>query len=237
MVLGSSKKELAMPQRILIVDDTREIVQGLVAYFQQAGFETLSAYDGRTALEIARRDKPDLLILDWMMPEIDGLEVCRQLRRDTAIPIIMLTARVEESDTLIGLELGADDYITKPFRAREVVARARAVLRRVNGSMNPVSVLRSDEICLDLDRRVLERDGQTVELTPTEFAVLTALMRNAGRPLTRGQLLDAAQGDTFESYERTIDAHIKNLRRKIEADPANPQLILTVFGIGYKFKQ
>lgn len=226
-----------MPQRILIVDDTREIVQGLVAYFQQAGFETLSAYDGRTALEIARRDKPDLLILDWMMPEIDGLEVCRQLRRDTAIPIIMLTARVEESDTLIGLELGADDYITKPFRAREVVARARAVLRRVNGSMNPVSVLRSDEICLDLDRRVLERDGQTVELTPTEFAVLTALMRNAGRPLTRGQLLDAAQGDTFESYERTIDAHIKNLRRKIEADPANPQLILTVFGIGYKFKQ
>jgi two-component system alkaline phosphatase synthesis response regulator PhoP len=237
MVLGSSKKELAMPQRILIVDDTREIVQGLVAYFQQAGFETLSAYDGRSALEIARRDKPDLLILDWMMPEIDGLEVCRQLRRDTAIPIIMLTARVEESDTLIGLELGADDYITKPFRAREVVARARAVLRRVNGSMNPVSVLRSDEICLDLDRRVLERDGQTVELTPTEFAVLTALMRNAGRPLTRGQLLDAAQGDTFESYERTIDAHIKNLRRKIEADPANPQLILTVFGIGYKFKQ
>jgi two-component system alkaline phosphatase synthesis response regulator PhoP len=226
-----------MPQRILIVDDTREIVHGLIAYFQQAGFETLSAYDGRAALEIARRERPDLIILDWMMPELDGLEVCRQLRRDTAIPIIMLTARVEESDTLIGLELGADDYITKPFRAREVVARARAVLRRVSGSLNPASVLRGGDICLDLDRRVLERAGQPVELTPTEFALLAALMRNSGRPLSRGQLLDAAQGDTFESYERTIDAHIKNLRRKIEPDPANPQLIVTVFGVGYKFKE
>jgi two-component system alkaline phosphatase synthesis response regulator PhoP len=224
-----------MAQRVLIVDDVREIVHGLAAYFQQAGFETLSAYDGRAALEIYRRERPDLIILDWMMPELDGLEVCRQIRRDSAVPIIMLTARVEETDTLIGLELGADDYIAKPFRAREVVARARALLRRASGMMAPATLLRGAAITLDLDRHSAEVRGQPVELTPTEFAILAALMRNPGRPLARAQLLDAAQGDAFEGYERTIDAHIKNLRRKVEADPASPRAIITVFGVGYKF--
>ncbi|WP_129632031.1 response regulator transcription factor [Candidatus Oscillochloris fontis] len=224
-----------MPQRILIVDDVREIVQGLAAYFRQAGFETLAAYDGRSALDLARRERPDLIILDWMMPELDGLEVCRQLRRDSAVPIIMLTARIEETDTLIGLELGADDYIAKPFRAREVVARARAILRRASGALAPSSMLRGAGLSLDLDRHTAEVDAHPVDLTPTEFAILVALMRNAGRPLSRAQILDAAQGDTFEGYERTIDAHIKNLRRKIETDPATPRRILTVFGVGYKF--
>ncbi len=225
-----------MAQRILIVDDERKIVQGLVAYFQQAGFETLAAYDGRSALDLARREQPDLILLDLMLPEIDGLDVCRQIRRDSAVPIIMLTARVEETDTLIGLELGADDYITKPFSPREVVARARAVLRRTSGTLAAPTSLRSGPVLVDLDRRQVTVNDHPVELTPTEFALLTALMRNAGRPLTRAQLLDAAQGDAFEGYERTIDAHIKNLRRKIEADPANPGSILTVFGVGYKFR-
>lgn len=224
-----------MAQRILIVDDVREIVQGLAAYFQQAGFETLSAYNGRAALDIFRRERPDLVILDWMMPELDGLEVCRQIRRDSAVPIMMLTARVEETDTLIGLELGADDYIAKPFRAREVVARARAILRRASGTLAPATMLRGAAISLDLDRHSADVRGQPVELTPTEFAILTALMRNVSRPLSRAQILDAAQGDAFEGYERTIDAHIKNLRRKIEADPSNPKAIITVFGVGYKF--
>lgn len=224
-----------MAQRILIVDDVREIVQGLVAYFEQAGFATLAAYDGRSALEIFRRERPDLVILDVMMPGLDGLEVCRQIRRDSAVPIIMLTARIEEADTLIGLELGADDYIAKPFRAREVVARARAVLRRSSGALAPASTLCGSGIELDSDRHSVLAHGRPVELTPTEFALLHALMRNAGRPLSRAQLLDAAQGDAFEGYERTIDAHIKNLRRKVETDPANPQVIVTVFGIGYKF--
>jgi two-component system alkaline phosphatase synthesis response regulator PhoP len=225
-----------MAQRILIVDDERKIVQGLVAYFQQAGFETLVAYDGRSALDLVRREQPDLILLDLMLPEIDGLDVCRQIRRDSAVPIVMLTARVEETDTLIGLELGADDYITKPFSPREVVARARAVLRRTSGALSAPTSMRSGPVLVDLDRRQVTVNDHLVELTPTEFALLTALMRNAGRPLTRAQLLDATQGDAYEGYERTIDAHIKNLRRKIEADPANPDAILTVFGVGYKFR-
>lgn len=226
-----------MTQRILIVDDVREIGQGLAGYFEQAGFEALVAYDGRAALGIARRERPDLIVLDLMLPVIDGLEVCRQLRRESSVPIIMLTARVEEIDRLIGLELGADDYIAKPFSPREVVARARAVLRRSSGALAPQSLLRSGSLTVDLDRRVVQVGGQPVELTPTEFALLAALMRNAGRPLSRSQLLDAAQGDAFEGYERTIDAHIKNLRRKVEADPASPQLILTAFGVGYEFRE
>jgi two-component system alkaline phosphatase synthesis response regulator PhoP len=206
-----------------------------VGYFRDAGFETLTAYDGRVALDVARREQPDLIVLDLMLPEIDGLEVCRQLRRTSGVPIIMLTARVEETDRLIGLELGADDYIVKPFSPREVVARARAVLRRVRGTLEPAAELRGGEVVLNLDRRSSKVGGQPVELTPTEFELLAALMRNAGRPLSRSQLLDATQGDTFAGYERTIDAHIKNLRRKLEADPANPQYIVTVFGFGYKF--
>ncbi len=224
-----------MPQRILIVDDERKLVQGLVGYFRQAGFETLAAYDGRTALAIARRDQPDLIVLDLMLPELDGLEVCRQIRQFSGVPIIMLTARVEEADMLIGLEIGADDYITKPFSPREVVARARAVLRRARGALGPANVLRGGDVTLDVERRTVQVAGRAVDLTPTEFELLAALMRNHGRPLSRAQLLDATQGDAYAGYERTIDAHIKNLRRKIEADPANPRYILTVFGVGYKF--
>lgn len=224
-----------MPQRVLIVDDERKLVHGLVAYFRQAGFETLTAYDGRAALDLARREQPDLILLDLMLPKLDGMEVCRQIRGFSAVPIIMLTARVEETDLLGGLELGADDYITKPFSPREVVGRARAVLRRTSGTLAPANLLRAGPVVLDLDRRAVEVAGQPVELTPTEFELLAALMRNAGRPLSRSQLLDATQGDAYAGYERTIDAHIKNLRRKIEADPASPRHILTVFGVGYKF--
>ena len=224
-----------MPQRILIVDDERKLAQGLAGYFRQAGFETLTAYDGRAALDIARRDQPDLIVLDLMLPELDGTEVCKQIRRTSSVPIIMLTARVEESDMLIGLEIGADDYITKPFSGREVVARARAVLRRSSGALAPATLLRGGGVTMDVERRSVHVGAQQVELTPTEFDLLAALMRNAGRPLTRAQLLDATQGDEYAGYERTIDAHVKNLRRKIEADPANPRCIVTVFGIGYKF--
>jgi two-component system alkaline phosphatase synthesis response regulator PhoP len=225
-----------MPQRILIVDDERKLVQGLAAYFRQAGYETLSAYDGRAALESARRDRPDLIILDLMLPEIDGMEVCRQIRRNSDVPIIMLTARVEEADMLIGLEVGADDYITKPFSPREVVARARALLRRASGNVTAAVTLRGGEIELDLERRSVRVTGRPIELTPTEFELLAALMRHPGRPLSRAQLLDLVVGDADAGYERTIDAHIKNLRRKIEDDTANPTHILTVFGIGYKFR-
>lgn len=226
-----------MAQRILIVDDERKLVQGLAAYFRQAGFETLAAYDGRAALESARRDQPDLILLDLMLPELDGSEVCRQIRRASAVPIIMLTARVDEADMLIGLEIGADDYITKPFSPREVVARARAVLRRTTGAMQPAAVLRGGDVQVDLDRRSVLVGGQVVELTPTEFDLLAALLRHAGRPLSRAQLLDATQGDEYAGFERTIDAHIKNLRRKIETDPASPRMIVTVFGVGYKFAE
>jgi two-component system alkaline phosphatase synthesis response regulator PhoP len=225
-----------MPQRILIVDDERKLVHGLVNYFRQAGFETLAAYDGRAALDLARRDQPDLIVLDLMLPVLDGMEVCRQIRRTSSVPIIMLTARVEERDKLVGLELGADDYVTKPFSPREVVARARAVLRRAAGAMEPARTLRGGAVAMNIERRSVEVAGRPVELTPTEFELLAALMRNPGRPLSRAQLLDATAGEDDAGYERTIDAHIKNLRRKIEADPARPEHILTVFGVGYKFR-
>jgi two-component system alkaline phosphatase synthesis response regulator PhoP len=226
-----------MAQRVLIVDDERKLVQGLVNYFEQAGYATLTAYDGQQALDLARREAPDLIVLDIMLPELDGIEVCRRLRHESAVPIIMLTARVEETDMLIGLEIGADDYIAKPFSPREVLARARALLRRVGGGLAPAHTLRGGPVLIDVDRRHVQVDSRTIDLTPTEFGLLSALLRNAGRPLTRAQLLDAAQGDAFEGYERTIDAHIKNLRRKVEPDPSAPTLILTVFGVGYKFRE
>lgn len=225
-----------MTPRILLVDDERKIVQGLSAYFRQEGYETLAAYDGQTALDLARREQPDLIVLDLMLPGIDGLEVCRRLRRESAVPIIMLTAKVEEQDTLAGLELGADDYISKPFSPRQVIARAKAVLRRANGSLQPVHLLRRGHLELDLDRRQVRVAGQTTPLlTPTEFSLLELLVRHAGRPLNRTQLLDSVQGEESEVYDRVIDAHIKNLRRKIEPDPATPRYLITVFGIGYKF--
>ncbi len=227
-----------MTQRILIVDDEPKIVQGLASYFRQAGYETLAAYDGRTALQIAYRERPHLIVLDIMLPELDGIEVCRQLRHTSDVPIMMLTARVEETDMLIGLEIGADDYLTKPFSPREVLARARALLRRAGGMLGTSgSVIQAGPLTLDLERHSVQVAGHPVDLTPTEFDLLAVLVRNTGRPLSRSQLLDAVQGTAYEGYERTIDAHIKNLRRKIEPDPAHPTWILTVFGVGYKFRE
>jgi two-component system alkaline phosphatase synthesis response regulator PhoP len=227
-----------MAQRVLIVDDEQKIVQGLTGYFRQAGYDTLTAYDGHEALHVARRDRPDLIVLDLMLPELDGIEVCRQIRRDSDVPIMMLTARVEETDMLIGLEIGADDYITKPFSPREVIARARALLRRAGGLLGAgESIIQVGPITLDLTRRSIQVASRPVELTPTEFDLLAVLVRNAGRPLSRTQLLEAVQGNAYEGYERTIDAHIKNLRRKIEPDPLHPTCIVTVFGVGYKFHE
>ena len=226
-----------MQQRVLIVDDERKLVHGLVAYLRQAGYETLTAYDGRAALEIAKREQPDLILLDLMLPELDGSAVCRELRRASGVPIIMLTARVDETDMLAGLDLGADDYITKPFSPREVVARVRAVLRRSGGPVAPAAMLRGGDVTVEIERHSVTVRGQAVELTPTEFDLLAALMRNPGRPLSRTQLLDASQGEEYIGFDRTIDAHIKNLRRKIETDPAAPRHILTVFGVGYKFAE
>lgn len=227
----------AMGKKILVVDDEKKFVNVLRAYLEQAGFVVVSASDGKNALAAFRGEKPNLVLLDLNLPEMDGLDVARTMRKESSVPIIMLTARVEETDRLIGLELGADDYITKPFSPREVVARVRAVLRRVEGTTVPVEILRSGEIELDLIRHTVRVEGEEIELTPTEFDLLAALMNNPGRAFTRMQLLDLVQGEAFEGYERTIDAHIKNLRQKLADDPKQPRYILTVFGVGYKFAE
>ncbi len=222
--------------KVLVVDDDRGIVKLVRAYLEQAGFEVLAAYDGKRALHIARHDKPELVILDLMMPEMDGWDVCRALRKESDVPIIMLTARVEETDRLIGLELGADDYVTKPFSPRELVARVRAVLRRTRPAPKTPEVISRHEITMDLSGHSVTVRGEPVNLTPTEFGLLATLMQDAGRAFTRAQLLEQVQGYAYEGYERTIDAHIKNLRQKVEADPRNPERIKTVYGVGYKFE-
>lgn len=228
-----------MGERILVVDDEPEIVRVLRAYLEQAGYEVLTAYSGPEALRRARQESPDLIILDLMLPGMDGIDVCRTLRQDSDIPIIMVTARVEETDRILGLELGADDYVTKPFSPREVVSRVRAVLRRVQGRMTPSreEVFVVGDLRLDAGRRTVQRGEIKAELTPSEFEILRTLMSAPGRVFTRLQLLEAAQGEAYEGYERTIDTHIKNLRRKIEPDPPNPHYILTVHGIGYKMRE
>jgi DNA-binding response OmpR family regulator len=203
-------------------------------YLEHAGFTVLTAADARGALQLAGTRKPDLLILDLGLPDRDGLDVARQLRKTTEMPIIMLTARTEESDTLVGLELGADDYVTKPFSPRELVARVRAVLRRSDGTRATGDVLRVGSLELDVARMLATVDGRRVDLTPTEFQLLEAMARQPGRVFTRSQLLDAIHGVAFESYERAIDAHVKNIRRKIERDPRTPRALLTVFGVGYR---
>jgi two-component system alkaline phosphatase synthesis response regulator PhoP len=220
---------------VLVVDDEPGIVEVVRDYLAHAGFGVLTAADGPTALRLARTGRPDLIVLDLGLPGMDGLDVARTLRRGGDVPIIMLTARAEESDKLVGLELGADDYLTKPFSPKELVARVRAVLRRVEGSGAATEVVRAADVELDLPRMLVTVAGRRVELTPTEFQILTALARQPGRILTRSQLLDAVHGQAFESYERAIDAHIKNLRRKLEPDPRSPRYVLTVFGVGYRF--
>ena len=222
--------------KILIVDDEVRIVDGVRKYFEQAGFEVLPAYDGPTGLSLAQAEKPDLVVLDLMLPGMDGLDVCRELRRTSNVPIIMLTARVEETDKLIGLELGADDYVTKPFSPRELVARARAVLRRVQTGQPPsAETYRFGDVVFEVAAQHCVVSGQVVPLTPTEFSLLLILVQHPGQVLTRMQLLDAAHLGVYEGIERTVDVHIHNLRRKLEPDPAHPRYILTVFGAGYRF--
>ncbi|MGP8160530.1 MAG: response regulator transcription factor [Candidatus Dormibacteria bacterium] len=221
--------------RVLVVDDQPDIVRLVRDYLERAGFQVLSAGDGEQALQLARREHPDLVILDLGLPGLDGLDVARALRRDGNVPIIMLTARTEESDRVAGLELGADDYVTKPFSAREMVARVRAVLRRTSGARADEEVVRvGDSIALDVPRMETTVEGRRVALTPTEFQLLLHMARQPGRVFTRAQLLDAVHGVAIESYERAIDAHIKNIRRKIERDPRAPRLLQTVFGVGYR---
>ncbi|HET9615136.1 MAG TPA: response regulator transcription factor, partial [Candidatus Limnocylindrales bacterium] len=204
---------------------------------EHAGLAVRVAATGEAALEIVRRDRPDLVVLDLGLPGIDGLDVTRAIRRDSNLPVIMLTARDDELDTLLGLELGADDYITKPFSPRELVARVRAVLRRTEAVTQPRSdeVIRAGDVTLDVARMRVQVAGRAVELTATEFSLLAALARQPGRILTRSQLLDAVHGVAFESYERAIDTHVKNIRRKLEADPRRPTHIQTVYGVGYRF--
>jgi DNA-binding response OmpR family regulator len=219
--------------RILVVDDEPKIVQLVRDYLERAGFAVSTARDGNEALMRAHQERPDLIVLDLGLPELDGLEVTRRLRRDSGVPIIMLTARDDETDKVVGLELGADDYVTKPFSPRELAARVRAVLRRHAGDAD-AEVLRVGDLAVDIPRLRAEVAGRPVDLTATEFQLLTALARQPGRVFTRSQLLDAIHGVAFESYERAIDAHVKNIRRKLEPDPRSPRYLLTVYGVGYR---
>ncbi len=224
-----------MAAKILVVDDEARIVKLVRSYLEQGGFSVVEAGDGQTALIQARREKPDLVVLDLGLPGIDGFEVARILRREGNVPIIMLTARVEDTDKIVGLELGADDYITKPFNPREVVARVRAVLRRSAPAAEPLpSLLSAGPLVLDPAGHLATLDGRMLDLTPTEFDLLSVFLQNPGRAFTRLELLDRVQGDAYEGYERTIDAHIKNVRAKLGDDPRHPRFIQTVFGVGYK---
>ena len=220
---------------ILIIEDEPELVKVLRDYLEKAGFKVETAYRGDAGLSIWEHKHPDLVLLDLNLPGMDGLDVAREIRRKGNTPIIMLTARVEEMDQLIGLELGADDYITKPYSPRLVVAKVRAVLRRTDGAVVAPTILRVADIEVNLDAHSVSRDGETIDLTPTEFSLLAAMVAQPGRAFKRLQLLEATQGAAFEGYERTIDAHIKNLRAKIEPDPKQPRYIETVFGVGYRF--
>jgi len=220
---------------ILVVDDEPKIVELARDYLAHAGYAVATAADGPSALEIVRRQHPDLVVLDLGLPGLDGLDVIRQIRRDSPLPVIVLTARDDEVDRVLGLELGADDYVTKPFSPRELVARVRAVLRRSEAAAEPGDLIRAGDVTLDVPGMRVERAGQPIELTPTEFQLLAALARRPGRIFTRAQLLDAIHGIAFESYERAIDTHVKNVRRKLEPDPRRPRYIQTVYGVGYRF--
>ena len=224
------------PKSVLIVDDDVKLVELLAVYFQKDGFIVHTAYDGLDALQSAREKHPDILVLDLMLPGMDGWDICRLLRKDSEIPILMLTARDEESDRLVGLEIGADDYVTKPFSPKEVVARVKAILRRTRGTAGKAGPLRMGAVVVDLEQYQVTKGGQPVELTPTEFKILELLAGNPGRVFSRLQIVEQTQGYSFEGYERTIDSHIKNLRRKLEDNPRDPVYILTVYGVGYKFE-
>ena len=222
---------------ILVVEDEPSIAQIASDYLQHGGFGVITASNGVDALAQARAQRPDLIVLDLGLPRLDGLEVAKTLRREGDVPIIMLTARIDEADRLAGLELGADDYVTKPFSPRELVARVRSVLRRVDAAGGGGDVLRRGDLVIDNGRMQVLRDGTPIDLTPTEFQLLAALAQKPGRIFTRAQLLDAVRGTDIDSFERAIDTHIKNIRRKIEPDSRRPRYIFTVYGMGYKFAE
>ncbi|MBU1050767.1 response regulator transcription factor [Candidatus Bipolaricaulota bacterium] len=221
-----------MATRILVVDDEPWVVQSVRSYLEAAHFEVVTAYDGKEAMAQFDAHAPDLIILDWMLPEMDGLAVAQQLRKRSKVPIIMLTARIDEDDRVAGLETGADDYVIKPFSARELEARVRAVLRRSKGETS--SILEVGPVLLDHEQRQVHISGSLIELTAMEFDLLAFLMAQPGRVFTRLELLEAVRGDAYGGFERSVDSHIKRLRQKIEPDPQTPSLILTVFGVGYK---
>jgi DNA-binding response OmpR family regulator len=227
-------RQASVNKTILVVDDEERLTSLLRAYLEQEGFQVQTAANGLQALEIVRRDPPDLIVLDIMMPEMDGMEFLRVLRAQHATPVILLTARVGDEDKIVGLELGADDYLTKPFRPRELLARVRAVLRRAGRSGPEPAVLHSGNLTLDRSRHEIVRDGHPVDLTPTEFEILAALMASPGKVFTRMELLERAQGIGYEGYERTIDAHIKNLRSKLDPEAQGTSRIQTVYGVGYR---
>ena len=222
---------------VLVVDDEPGIIEIARDYLEHAGFAVITATDGPSALTAVRVRKPDVLVLDLGLPGMDGLDVARAVRRDSTLPIIMLTARDDELDRVLGLEIGADDYVTKPFSPRELVARVRAILRRVDRQEEPSDRIEVGAMSIDISRMRVTVGDRTVDLTPTEFQLLVALARQPGRIFTRSQLLDSIHGLAFESYERAIDAHVKNLRRKLEDDPGRPRYVLTVYGVGYRFAE
>jgi len=226
--------ETAM-KRILIVDDEEMIVRTVKAYLDREGFKTYTAFDGEEALRAFEEKGPDLIVLDLMLPKLSGIEVTKKIRASSNVPIIMLTAKASEADRVVGLELGADDYVVKPFSPRELTARVRAVLRRIEGGTNVADRIVSGTLEIDLKTREVSVGGHQVELTPTEFDLLAFLSRHPGQVFTRLQLLREVQGYTYDAFARTIDTHVKNLRRKIEEDPKDPKFIQTVHGVGYRF--
>ena len=226
-----------MPKTILVVDDEPQIAQIAGDYLRHGGFDVITAANGVDALSLARTRRPALVVLDLGLPKLDGVEVAKTLRREGDVPIIMLTARIEESDRLAGLELGADDYMTKPFSPRELVARVKSVLRRVDAAGSGGDVFHRADLTIDATRLAVTRGRDAIDLTATEFQLLAALARQPGRIFTRAQLLDAVRGTDVESFERAIDTHVKNIRRKLEPDARNPRYVLTVYGMGYKFAE
>jgi len=226
-----------MTKKILVVDDEPQIAKVLKAYLEKAGYLVLTAADGISAVTTFQREKPDFMILDLNLPGMDGLEVCKVVRHDSNIPILMLTARVEEADRLIGLELGADDYVIKPFSPREVVARVKTIFRRTGSEVKPANIIEVGNLVINLDQHTILLAGKAIELTPTEFEILVVLAKNPRRVFSRFQIMEQAQGNAYEGYERTIDAHIKNIRLKLEPNPKKPIYIHTVFGVGYKLEE
>lgn len=223
-----------MPRDVLVVDDNEKIVEVLTAYLEQAGFSVRTAADGAGAIAEVDRAVPDIALLDVMLPGVDGIELTRRFQREHGLPVILVTARSDEVDRLVGLEVGADDYISKPFSPREVVARVKAVLRRSGDVRSGDGIVRIGDLTVDAERRVVAVQGRDVELTRTEFDILAAMAAHPGRVYSRLQLLELATGDAFEGYERTIDAHVKNIRKKLGEDPRAPRYVHTVFGVGYK---